>query len=219
MTHHNGPRRKIHRACTRPMLRTRSAARTVCSLLAWRSVSGLSMGLGSSRSSTNHAGASPHWEQLWAADGGLPKGTRFDVAGVSLTLAAELARRADAPPCAGRAALVPGCGRAYDALALAEHGQCHVLFLYASPVDVCGTDPPGHVYTGAAGEKGAASLQATRRSSRSMCRLRRATPRAPSSSRAARPRRATSKCAAATSSRSTVPASSTSSGTARFCAR
>ena len=38
-----------------------------------------------------HAGASPHWEKLW--EGGLQPGSRFDVAGVSLPLAAELSRR------------------------------------------------------------------------------------------------------------------------------
>ena len=66
-----------------------------------------------------HAGASPHWEALWS--GGLAKGARFDVGGVSRPLAAELARRSHAPR-PGMRALVPGCGRAYDALALAEHG-------------------------------------------------------------------------------------------------
>eukprot|EP00588_Corethron_pennatum_P003261 CAMPEP_0194284580 /NCGR_PEP_ID=MMETSP0169-20130528/27917_1 /TAXON_ID=218684 /ORGANISM="Corethron pennatum, Strain L29A3" /LENGTH=224 /DNA_ID=CAMNT_0039030421 /DNA_START=152 /DNA_END=823 /DNA_ORIENTATION=+ len=74
-----------------------------------------------------HAGASPHWEKLWAADGGLPKGTRFDVAGVARPLAAELSRRR--PPTSGKSALVPGCGRAYDALALAEHGYADVVAL------------------------------------------------------------------------------------------
>lgn len=79
-----------------------------------------------------HAGASPHWEAMWAQEGGLQKGTRFDVAGPSQTLGAELRRR---PPnaCAGLTALVPGCGRAYDALALAEHGYAAVVALDVSP--------------------------------------------------------------------------------------
>lgn len=82
---------------------------------------------------TTHVGASPHWEALWA--GGLAKGSRFDVAGVSRPLAAELARRRNHDVVAGavasafasgsttrRSALIPGAGRAYDAIALAEHG-------------------------------------------------------------------------------------------------
>ena len=65
-----------------------------------------------------HAGASPHWEKLWAQDGGLVRGSRFDVAGVSLPLAADFRKQ----PRSGMRALVPGCGRAYDALFLAELG-------------------------------------------------------------------------------------------------
>lgn len=76
------------------------------------------------------AGASPHWEQLWAD--GLQKGSRFDVAGVSLTLAAELARSSHATR-PGMTAFVPGCGRAYDAIALAEHGFESVVALDLSP--------------------------------------------------------------------------------------
>ena len=78
------------------------------------------------------SGASPHWETLWAQDGGLPKGSRFDVAGVSNPLAAELLRR-NLVNRAGMTALVPGCGRAYDALALAEHGFESVLAIDLSP--------------------------------------------------------------------------------------
>ena len=77
-----------------------------------------------------HAGASPHWEKLWA--GGLAKGSRFDVAGVSLPLAADIARRPRATS-SGMRALVPGCGRAYDALFLAEHGFESVVALDLSP--------------------------------------------------------------------------------------
>lgn len=65
-----------------------------------------------------HAGASPHWEKLWGA--GLGKGQAFDVGTVSPTLAGELARMK--APRSGLSVLVPGCGRAYDALALARHG-------------------------------------------------------------------------------------------------
>ena len=82
-------------------------------------------------SSMSHAGASPHWEKLWAQDGGLPKGTRFDVAGVARPLAAELSRRSKPGP--GARALVPGCGRAYDALALARHGYASVVAVDLSP--------------------------------------------------------------------------------------
>ena len=79
-----------------------------------------------------HAGASPHWEQLWTQNGGLPQGSRFDVAGVSLPLTAELARRSLVSR-AGMTAFVPGCGRAYDALALAEHGFGSIVALDLSP--------------------------------------------------------------------------------------
>ena len=85
------------------------------------------------RTVSMHAGASPHWEALWAQDGGLPKGTRFDVAGPSLTLSAELRRRPPMELTGGLTALVPGCGRAYDALALAEHGYASVVALDLSP--------------------------------------------------------------------------------------
>lgn len=85
------------------------------------------------RTVSMHAGASPHWEALWAQDGGLPKGTRFDVAGPSLTLSAELRRRPPIEATDRLTALVPGCGRAYDALALAEHGYASVVALDLSP--------------------------------------------------------------------------------------
>ena len=87
-------------------------------------------------SMATHAGASPHWEKLWAQDGGLEKGSRFDVAGVSLPLAAENARRTLAWR-SGMSALVPGCGRAYDALFLAEHGFESVVALDLSPTALC----------------------------------------------------------------------------------
>jgi SAM-dependent methyltransferase len=77
-----------------------------------------------------HAGASPHWEKGWVE--GIAKGSRFDTAGISLPLKAELARRNHAPR-AGMRALVPGCGRAYDALALAEHGFESVVAIDLSP--------------------------------------------------------------------------------------
>ena len=48
-----------------------------------------------------------------------------------MPLAAELSRR-DRPR-ASMSALVPGCGRAYDALALAEHGYSRVVALDISP--------------------------------------------------------------------------------------
>ena len=83
-------------------------------------------------SSMAHDGASPHWEKLWAQEGGLAKGSRFDVAGPSLALAAELSRRLHAPR-AGMTALVPGCGRAYDALSLAEHSFESVVAVDISP--------------------------------------------------------------------------------------
>ena len=56
------------------------------------------------------------WEAMWKR--GLEPGDAFDVGGVSGALASYL-KRAPRPP-EGSAALVPGCGRAYDALALAR---------------------------------------------------------------------------------------------------
>ena len=77
-----------------------------------------------------HLGASPHWERTWSA--GLPKGTKFDVGAPSATLLAALATNAYAskPQCT---ALVPGCGRAYDALALAAHGFDRVVACDLAP--------------------------------------------------------------------------------------
>lgn len=77
-----------------------------------------------------HAGASPHWESMWS--GGLGKGQAFDVGDVSATLAGELARKCHAPR-PGMTALVPGCGRAYDALALARHGFDSVVAVDVAP--------------------------------------------------------------------------------------
>ena len=107
---------KFPTPCRRMLTRSRGAARATVLALAMR---------GCANAMSTHAGASRHWEKLWAQDGGLAKGSRFDVAGVSLPLAAELARR----PRSGLTALVPGCGRAYDALFLAEHGFESVVAL------------------------------------------------------------------------------------------
>jgi len=71
-----------------------------------------------------HAGASPHWEKMWTA--GIGKGQAFDVGQASQTLVGELARNQHAPR-QSMTALVPGCGRAYDALALARHGFDRVV--------------------------------------------------------------------------------------------
>ena len=65
------------------------------------------------------------WESVWSK-GMLPwsksleKGTKFDVGGPSQLLVEALKRIPK--PEAGATALVPGCGRAYDAIALAQHG-------------------------------------------------------------------------------------------------
>ena len=69
------------------------------------------------------------WEAMWSK--GLGKGQAFDVGGVSQTLAGELARRGAVPK--GLSALVPGCGRAYDALALARSGYDRVVAIDLSP--------------------------------------------------------------------------------------
>ena len=58
------------------------------------------------------------WESMWAA--GVPRGAKFDGNGASPALAAFLDTRPTPP--AGATALVPGCGRAYDAVALAAKG-------------------------------------------------------------------------------------------------
>mmetsp|Transcript_34985 Transcript_34985/g.96767 ORF Transcript_34985/g.96767 Transcript_34985/m.96767 type:complete len:228 (+) Transcript_34985:49-732(+) len=70
-------------------------------------------------STSTHAGASPLWEKMWSR--GVGRGQAFDVGQASPTLVGELARSMHATR-AGMTALVPGCGRAYDALALAQHG-------------------------------------------------------------------------------------------------
>jgi SAM-dependent methyltransferase len=80
----------------------------------------------------SHAGASPHWERMWS--GGLGKGQAFDVGAPSAALAAELARMA--PPAPGSTALVPGCGRAYDALALARFGFESVTAVDLAPTAI-----------------------------------------------------------------------------------
>lgn len=85
---------------------------------------------GCQSSMASHAGASPHWEKLWAD--GLRPGSRFDVGGISRPLAAEITKRPLAPR-PGMSALVPGCGRAYDAIALAEQGFDDVVALDLSP--------------------------------------------------------------------------------------
>ena len=60
----------------------------------------------------------------WAA--GLGKGQAFDVGGPSATLISALSSMGP-PPEPDLTALVPGCGRAYDALALARHGYAKVV--------------------------------------------------------------------------------------------
>ena len=72
------------------------------------------------------AGASLHWEaQIWQD---LPPGAKFDNLGPCLSLASHLenvekVNSSDGHSCGkGRIALVPGCGRGYDAHLLASHG-------------------------------------------------------------------------------------------------
>lgn len=77
-----------------------------------------------------HAGASPHWERMWTA--GVSRGQAFDVGQASQTLLGELVRSQHAPR-RGMTALVPGCGRAYDALALARHGFDKVVAVDVAP--------------------------------------------------------------------------------------
>jgi SAM-dependent methyltransferase len=72
------------------------------------------------------------WEAMWKR--GLEPGDAFDVGGVSGALASYL-KRAPRPP-EGSAALVPGCGRAYDALALARHGFDRVVAVDIAPTAV-----------------------------------------------------------------------------------
>ena len=72
-----------------------------------------------------HAGASAHWEHMWA--GGLAKGQAFDVGKPSQALVGALARMER--PVAGSSALVAGAGRGYDAIALAAHGFDRVVSL------------------------------------------------------------------------------------------
>lgn len=62
------------------------------------------------------------WEKMWG--NGLPRGTAFDCNGPSASLLAWISRRSAAGFVAadGTRALVPGAGRAYDAVALASLG-------------------------------------------------------------------------------------------------
>lgn len=71
----------------------------------------------------------PNWEAMWAS--GLGKGQAFDVGKASATLIGALSRMVAPKP--GMTALVPGCGRAYDALALALHGFNAVTAIDISP--------------------------------------------------------------------------------------
>ena len=77
---------------------------------------------------SNHDGASPMWENMWA--GGLAPGAAFDCNGPSATLVGALSRLPTPPP--GSSAFVPGCGRGYDCLALASHGFDRVVGLELS---------------------------------------------------------------------------------------
>lgn len=79
-----------------------------------------------------HAGALPSWEQMWAA--GLKPGQAFDVGSASATLMGCLSRGSYGGR--GSRALVPGCGRAYDAVALAAHGFDEVVALDLAPTAV-----------------------------------------------------------------------------------
>ena len=72
----------------------------------------------------NSAGASPEWENLWSQ--GIKPKERWDVGESSPTLMEVLARKS-LGDCKGKSALVPGCGRAYDATALAEYGFDRVV--------------------------------------------------------------------------------------------
>lgn len=82
----------------------------------------------------SHPGASPMWQEMWAK--GLPPRTAFDVGGPSQLLAEVIQK---GPPLAARpgmTALVPGCGRSYDALALAEAGFDRVIAVDLAPTAV-----------------------------------------------------------------------------------
>ncbi|CAJ1428876.1 unnamed protein product [Effrenium voratum] len=79
------------------------------------------------------AGASPMWEAMWAK--GLRPKEAFDVGGPSPTLAEVLAKGSLGAG-VGKCALVPGCGRAYDALALAEYGFERVVAVDLAPTAV-----------------------------------------------------------------------------------
>ena len=83
-----------------------------------------------SRPRMAHAGASPHWKSMWAND--LVKRQAFAVGDVRAILKVELARNLYARQPAMKA-LVPGCGRAYDDLALAKHGFDSVMVVDPAP--------------------------------------------------------------------------------------
>ncbi|OLQ14719.1 putative thiol methyltransferase 2 [Symbiodinium microadriaticum] len=79
------------------------------------------------------AGASPMWESMWAR--GLRPKEAFDCGEASPTLT-EVLRMKSLGDCAGKRALVPGCGRAYDAIALAEYGFDSVVAIDLAPTAV-----------------------------------------------------------------------------------
>mmetsp|Transcript_43212 Transcript_43212/g.101625 ORF Transcript_43212/g.101625 Transcript_43212/m.101625 type:complete len:219 (+) Transcript_43212:65-721(+) len=69
-------------------------------------------------------------EAHWGS--GLAKGALFDIGKPSPTLVMALSQRSYAVS-QDSVALVPGCGRAYDALALAEHGFSKVIAIDIAP--------------------------------------------------------------------------------------
>ena len=73
-----------------------------------------------------------NWEGVWA--GGLKPGQAFDVGAESPTL--KFCLKQCFAPKPGMVALVPGCGRAYDALALAQHGFETVVAIDVAPTAV-----------------------------------------------------------------------------------
>eukprot|EP00434_Breviolum_minutum_P021863 symbB.v1.2.019296.t1/scaffold1554.1/size111945/2 len=136
---HNSMRRAIAHSCFALLLSPVARSRRLCEATlfcfsaAHLALPSLLFAKWSSTMDTS-AGASPMWEDMWSK--GLKPKEKFDVGEPSPTLVEVLSLKS-LGDCKGKRAFVPGCGRAYDAIALAEYGFDSVVAvdLSATAVD------------------------------------------------------------------------------------